>query len=62
MRLSTSLAAGGSAEKAAIIFRNHDVNQVAGLGGVRGHDKGQCVFVKKGGSVDVGGMGVSVGG
>jgi hypothetical protein len=28
LRLSTSLAAGGAAEKAAIIFRNHDVNQV----------------------------------
>eukprot|EP00983_Pelagomonas_calceolata_P089273 1157298-Pelagomonas_calceolata.AAC.20 len=27
LRLSTSLAAGGAAEKAAIIFRNHDVNQ-----------------------------------
>lgn len=31
MRLSNSLAAGGAAEKAAIIFRNHDVNQVRGV-------------------------------
>lgn len=28
LRISTSLAAGGAAEKAAVIFRKHDVNQV----------------------------------
>ncbi len=27
MRISASLAAGGAAEKAAVIFRKHDVDQ-----------------------------------
>ena len=29
LRLSTSNAAGGAAEKAAVIFRKHDVNQAS---------------------------------
>ena len=30
MRINNSLAAGGAAEKAAVIFRKHDLNQVGG--------------------------------
>ena len=34
MRINNSMAAGGAAEKAAIIFRKHDLNQVRGQGAV----------------------------
>ncbi len=61
MRVSASLAAGGAAEKAATIFRKHDLNQdnhlnrqemlqaldeIGVLNGIKAKHVGACVHVR----------------